>query len=139
MKTFATLVFAGFIALVIWVFVTGKHEPKVKQLVYVEYVKQGEIILPDYVCSDTLIVMDAETLNRNLAYYEQDISWGSDCDIDSLLHCENKQGLPACMNFQQYVDFKVGEGYRLDIALHIAMVDFGRAVKDMKYMEIIED
>jgi len=110
-----------------------------KQPVPVDYVKQHEIMLPDYACPDTLIVMDAATLNSNLAYYEQKVDWGTDADIDSLLHCKNKQGLAACLTFTEYVQHLEGEGYRPDIALHIANVDFGRAVKDMKYIEIMED
>ena len=105
----------------------------------VQYFKDGQILLPSYACPDTLIVMDAETLNANFAYVEQDISWGSDADIDSLLHCENKQGLPACMDFYQYVEFQIGNGYRPDIALHIANVDFGRIKADDLYTAIMED
>lgn len=57
-----------------------------KKVVDVEYFKQGQILLPDYACPDTLIVKDAAGLNKAFAYVEQDISWGSDADIDSLIH-----------------------------------------------------
>lgn len=108
-------------------------------IVSVEYFKDGQILLPDYACPDTLIVMDAETLNRNFAYVEQDISWGSDADCDSLLHCLNKQGLAACMTFEQYLTHLDGEGYRADIAFHIASVEFGRIAPDQLYKSIKED
>lgn len=57
-----------------------------KEPVYVEYFKQGQILFPDYACPDTLIVRDATGLNKAMAYVEQDISWGSDADCDSLIH-----------------------------------------------------
>lgn len=59
---------------------------KEKQTVSVEYFKNGQILYPDYVCPDTLIVIDAKGLNKAMAYVEQDISWGSDADCDSLIH-----------------------------------------------------
>lgn len=105
----------------------------------VPYFKDGQVLLPDYACPDTLIVMDAETLNKNFAYYEQDIGWGTDADIDSLLHCPNKQGLRACMTFDQYLVHLDGIGWRVDIAWHIAMVDFGRLPKDQLYQSMMED
>lgn len=110
-----------------------------KEPVKVEYFINGQILLPDYACPDTLIVLDAETLNRNFAFVEQNISWGSDADIDSLLHCPNKQGLRACMTFDQYVEHLDGEGYRADIAQHIAFVDFKILKADSLYYSIIED
>ncbi len=113
---------------------TGHLKP-----VSVDYFKDGQILLPDYACPDTLIVIDAESLNANFAYYEQKKDWGSDADIDSLLHCPNAQGLPGCMNFYQYVEFKIGEGYSAEIASHLALVDFGRMKADSLYKAIKED
>lgn len=59
---------------------------KEKKPVYVEYFKAGQVLLPDYACPDTLIVVDAVGLNKAFAYVEQDIGWGSDADCDSLIH-----------------------------------------------------
>lgn len=101
--------------------------------------ENGYLLFPDYACQDTLIVMDAESLNNNLITKYKNTSWGSDGDIDSVLHCLNEQGLPACMTFSEYVKFNVGEGYNYNVAYHIAMVDFKRCVKDMDYISVIED
>jgi hypothetical protein len=44
--------------------------------------KNGDILLPDYACSDTLVVIDAEGLNKAL-----DASYDiRDEDTDSLFH-----------------------------------------------------
>lgn len=43
--------------------------------------KKGEVLLPDYAHSDTLIVVNAERLNKEI-----EICDGSDGDIDSVLH-----------------------------------------------------
>lgn len=43
--------------------------------------KAGEILLPDYACSDTLIVVNAERLNKEINECD-----GGDGDIDSILH-----------------------------------------------------
>lgn len=82
-------------AIFIWVFVmavmyygifimkTGKQKA---QPANVEYFKQGDTLLPDYVCTDTMIVIDASGLNKALAYIEQDFTKGSDSDYDSIIH-----------------------------------------------------
>ena len=67
-----------------------------KSPVYVEYYKQGEILYPDYACPDTMIVIDAVGLNTAFGYVEQDISWGSDADIDSLIHIYCKHYTAEC-------------------------------------------
>jgi hypothetical protein len=43
--------------------------------------RHGEILLPDYACSDTLIVINAERLNHEINECD-----GGDGDIDSILH-----------------------------------------------------
>ena len=61
---------------------------RVKEPVSVEYFKQGQILLPDMVCSDTLIVVDAIGLNKAFAPIEQGISGNDygDMQYDSLFH-----------------------------------------------------
>lgn len=62
-----------------------------KQLpVPVEYFKQGQILLPDYACPDTLIVVDADGLNKGMALVEQGIIDATDYQIDSILHTHCK-------------------------------------------------
>ena len=58
------------------------------QPVSVEYFKQGQILLPDYCCPDTMIVRDAVGLNKAIAYVEQynDTLVETDSEIDSLFH-----------------------------------------------------
>ena len=75
------------LGLITYAIITNKPPVKEKQPVYVEYFTQGQILYPDYACPDTLIVRDAAGLNKAMAYVEQDISWGSDADCDSLIHC----------------------------------------------------
>lgn len=48
--------------------------------------KTGDILLPDYACSDTLIVQDATGLNKDIALIEQGIIDATDSVIDSTLH-----------------------------------------------------
>ena len=56
-------------------------------VVYVEYFKQGEELLPDNICSDTLIVMDAVGLNKAMGLVEQNKSRDmSRTQFDSLFH-----------------------------------------------------
>lgn len=64
------------------------YATKVKQPVPVEYFKQGQILLPDYACPDTLVVIDAPGLNEAMALIEQGIigdDYG-DAAYDSLFH-----------------------------------------------------
>jgi hypothetical protein len=117
---------------------TQLKETEIKP-VNVKYFLPGQILLPDYVCPDTLIVMDEETLNERFAFYEQGLNNYGDYELDSLLHSPNKQGLNVCMDFYQYTDFLKGEGYRQDIALHIAFVDFKILQPDSLYFSIMED
>lgn len=59
-----------------------------QEAVYVEYFVNGQILLPDYVCPDTLIVVDAAGLNKAFAPVEQGLTgedWGDD-QYDSLFH-----------------------------------------------------
>lgn len=66
--------------------VTNKRPEK--KPVAVEYFKQGQILLPDQSCPDTLIVMDAAGLNKAFAPIEQGISGQDfgDTDYDNLFH-----------------------------------------------------
>jgi hypothetical protein len=64
----------------------GIDEP-VKQPVYIEYFKNGQILLLDMAIPDTLIVTDAEGLNKAIAPIEQGFSdFGSDKDISDLFY-----------------------------------------------------
>lgn len=63
----------------------GCYQSKQKP-VDVQYFKAGDILYPDYVCSDTLIVVNAAGLNNGMAYIEQGLVYGTDRDIDSILH-----------------------------------------------------
>lgn len=74
----------------------GAKDSSVKasiQPVSVPYFKQGQILYPDYVCPDTLVVFDAEGLNKGMALVEQGFLDASDYQIDSILH-ENCNILP---------------------------------------------
>ena len=68
----------------------------VKQTVSLEYFKQGQILLPDYACTDTLVVIDADGLNKAFAPIEQGIAGDNfgDMQYDSLFHvyCEDYTG-----------------------------------------------
>lgn len=55
-------------------------------LATVKYFNNGDTLLPDYAISDTLIVKNADGLNKACAEFEQDTSKGSDEDYDSLFH-----------------------------------------------------
>jgi hypothetical protein len=58
--------------------------------VYVEYFKDGEMLLPDVICPDTLIVVDAIGLNKGMALYEQGFVNMDDYSLDSLMHAHCK-------------------------------------------------
>ena len=59
---------------------------KRQEPVNIPYFKDGQILLPDYACADTLVVLDANGLNKAMGYIEQGIVDGTDGDIDSILH-----------------------------------------------------
>lgn len=52
-----------------------------KKPVYVQYFKLGEVLLPDYAITDTLIVIDAIGLNKAVGLFEQGIIEGTDRNI----------------------------------------------------------
>lgn len=52
----------------------------------VKYFNNGDTLLPDYVCPDTLIVVNADGLNKGMALIEQGFIDASDYCIDSTLH-----------------------------------------------------
>jgi hypothetical protein len=61
-----------------------------KLTVKVDYYKNGDVLLPSYACVDTLIVLDADGLNADMALIEQGVIDGTDSDIDSILHIHCK-------------------------------------------------
>ena len=101
------------------------------QLDTLDSFKDGDILYPDYACPDTLIVMNGVELDKVFRTTSLPIV-GSDSEIDSVLH-------RYCLNFNQYVKHKIGLGYRKDIALHLALVEFKRIAPDTLYQSIIED
>lgn len=57
-----------------------------KKPIYVEYWKTGDTLLPDNICPDTLIVVDAIGLNKAMAYYEQGLDNPTEYALDSTMH-----------------------------------------------------
>ena len=90
-----------------------------------------DILLPDYAHSDTLIVFNADALNTLFDGVDLPVP-ATDSEIDSVLH-------KYCLDFNQYIEFNIGQGYSPEIALHLALVDFGRIKKDDLYISIMED
>lgn len=74
-------------------YLTEREMDSVFNIQDVPYFNLGQVLLPDYVCPDTLIVTNAAKVNRAMAYYEQGILDGGDGLIDSLMHtgCKIKQ------------------------------------------------
>lgn len=60
---------------------TSKKTP-----VYIEYFKNGQIIPPDGLCEDSLIVIDAVSLNKAVSGYEQGFYMCGDDELDSVFH-----------------------------------------------------
>lgn len=54
--------------------------------VAVEYFKQGDTLLPDYACPDTLIVIDAAGLNKAIAPIEQGFEDATDGNIAAVMY-----------------------------------------------------
>lgn len=54
--------------------------------VSVEYFKQGDTLLPDYACPDTLIVIDAAGLNKAIAPIEQGFEDATDGNIAAVMY-----------------------------------------------------
>ena len=59
---------------------------KQKYPVAVEYFKQGDTLLPDYACPDTLIVIDAAGLNKAIAPIEQGFEDATDGNISAVMY-----------------------------------------------------
>lgn len=55
-------------------------------ITYVPYFNKCQILEPDYVCSDTLMVIDHKGLNHAMAYYEQGHLDIGDYGLDSIMH-----------------------------------------------------
>lgn len=88
MKT-AIILWAFIMSLMYYgIFIIGKKAQPAPAAspVNVQYFKQCDTLLPDYVCSDTLIVQDADGLNKGMALVEQGIIDATDYEIDSILH-----------------------------------------------------
>lgn len=51
------------------------------EFVPVQYFKQGQVLMPDYAIPDTLVVTDADGLNKAIAPIEQGLIDGSDKSI----------------------------------------------------------
>lgn len=62
-----------------------KQEPTQTVNSFVRY-ETGQILYPDYACSDTLIVTDGEQLTSQMINLLSSPEFGSDSDIDSVLH-----------------------------------------------------
>lgn len=82
-----TIIFSCITTISLILFLSKEKQPE-KQPASIEYFKQGQILLPDYACNDTLIVRDADGLNKAIAYVEQynDTLVETDSEIDSLFH-----------------------------------------------------
>lgn len=52
----------------------------------VEYFKNSDTLYPDYAIPDTLIVMDAHSLNVSMSYIEQGIIESSDKELSDLFY-----------------------------------------------------
>jgi hypothetical protein len=78
------LIFISFISLI-----RVSCVPIDKAPIDVEYFKDGQILLPNYSCSDTLIVNNAKELNKAVAYIEQGIIDDTDYNMDSLFHAHS--------------------------------------------------
>jgi len=65
-----------------------------RQVVSVEYFKNGQILEPDYACPDSMIVVNADKLNKDMALIEQGFIDATDGEIDSIIHlsCEYYEG-----------------------------------------------
>ena len=145
MKNSRTLVLTVIFALIIGGGIVGycignRQQPKQVTFDYPDTsdYKTGEIIVPDYVNADSLIVMDGKGLTAAIdSLLHSD--GGGDLDCNNVLHSSNSQGLKYCMTFDEYLEFLDGEGYRADIALHIAFVDFKILKADSLYTAIMED
>jgi hypothetical protein len=91
--TLPFLIFLGGVILITIGCITNE-KPVRKQPVSVEYFKAGDILYPDYACPDTLVVVNADKLNKDMALIEQGIIDATDGEIDSVLHlsCELYEG-----------------------------------------------
>lgn len=68
----------------------GKLSAEARQPAQVEYFKTGDILPPDMVCSDTLVVVDAAGLNVGFGLVEQGVIDATDYQIDSIFHVHCK-------------------------------------------------
>ena len=62
-----------------------KQENKFTVNSFVRY-KTGQVLYPDYACPDTLIVTNGEQLTAEMINLLSSPEYGSDSDIDSVLH-----------------------------------------------------
>lgn len=81
----------GFLTLVFIAGIADNFAPEdATAPVYVEYFTDGQILPPDYVCPDTLIVFDAHGLNKAMALVEQGFFDATDYELDSIMHTHCK-------------------------------------------------
>lgn len=73
------------------VFVKPSQYNQPRELHPVNYFCPGDTLFPDYVCPDTLVVVDAAGLNYGLGLIEQGIVDGTDGDIDSIIHANCRE------------------------------------------------
>lgn len=57
-----------------------------KQPISISYFNIGDTLLPDYYIVDTLIVVDAVNLNKEIALEEQGIKYNTDREISDLFY-----------------------------------------------------
>jgi hypothetical protein len=79
------IIFIALASIIRFSFVPNDIEP-----VEVEYFKNGQVLLPDYSCVDTLIVTNADELNKIVSYIEQRLIDDTDYTMDSIFHSHCK-------------------------------------------------
>ena len=72
------------IAILLWLLSIGYNDSPKNERQFPDY-KNGEILYPDMIHSDTLTVIDADGLNQAAAYWD-----GSDGEINEALHIHCK-------------------------------------------------
>ena len=82
-KTSALILPAAILAVIILFLFNAKPAQTVKD---VQYFHNGEMLLPDYAITDTLIVIDAASLNKEIGAIEQGIVDGTDGDISEIFY-----------------------------------------------------
>lgn len=108
---------------------TGNQEPAKIEKTTFNY-KTGQLLPPDMACQDSLIVRDADGLNKAMANLMQDQTKGSDSDIDSVLHryCTIAILCPYCGEYGCiYEDIDELTPDNTDIEKYNAIIEVGKA------------